>query len=183
MKHHIAETQLIKMQSRRQFLALGASCVWSFNTAGAVGTVTAAPLNFGLTPVLLTNDLELLTKLNAYLSRKTGREVQLVQRRTYEEITALLLSGQLDGAWICGYPFAQFRAQLSLIVTAFASKGQSAKSVELVGCAVASNAALGPPRRLFGGALRVKSMAFDAETSRIRQSGNESAATFAGIWI
>ncbi len=70
---------------------------------------------FGLTPVFLTNDLELLTKLKAYLSRKTDREVQLVQRRTYEEITALLLSGQLDGAWICGYPFAQFRQQLSLI--------------------------------------------------------------------
>ena len=47
-----------------------------------------SPLNFGLTPVFLTNDLELLTKLKAYLSRKTGREVQLVQRRTYEEITA-----------------------------------------------------------------------------------------------
>ena len=77
----------------------------------------AAPntLNFGLTPVFLTNDLELLTKLQTYLSRKTGREVQLIQRRTYEEITALLLSGQLDGAWICGYPFAQFRQQLSLI--------------------------------------------------------------------
>ena len=27
----------------------------------------------------------------------------------------MLLSGQLDGAWICGYPFAQFREQLSLI--------------------------------------------------------------------
>jgi len=99
-------------------------------------------LNFGLTPVFLTNDLELLTKLKAYLSRKTGREVQLVQRRTYEEITALLLSGQLDGAWICGYPFAQFREQLSLIAVPvwrgkplyqsylIAPKGRAATSID-----------------------------------------------------
>jgi phosphonate transport system substrate-binding protein len=73
------------------------------------------PISFGLTPVFLTNDLELLTKLKAYLSRKTRTEVHLVQRRTYEEITALLLSAQLHAAWICGYPFVAYRDQLSLI--------------------------------------------------------------------
>lgn len=100
-------------RSRRQFLAQGA--VAALVIAAATEAASTAPLNFGLTPVFLTNDLELLTKLKTYLSRKTGREVQLVQRRTYEEITALLLSGQLDGAWICGYPFAQFREQLTLV--------------------------------------------------------------------
>lgn len=70
---------------------------------------------FGLTPVFLTNDLELLTRLKAYLSRKTGREVQLVRRRTYEEITNLLLSGELTAAWICGYPLVQYPDQLSLV--------------------------------------------------------------------
>ena len=49
------------------------------------------PLKFGLTPVFLNNDIDLLAKLKSYLSRQTGQEVQLVQRRTYEEITALLL--------------------------------------------------------------------------------------------
>ena len=112
MKHLAPTIRQFKIPSRRQFLAVSAGCLWGLNNASAAGT---APLNFGLTPVFLTNDLELLTRLRAYLSRKTGREVQLVQRRTYEEITALLLSGQLDGAWICGYPFAQYRAQLSLI--------------------------------------------------------------------
>jgi phosphonate transport system substrate-binding protein len=73
------------------------------------------PIQFGLTPVFLTNDLELLTRLKSYLSRKCGTEVQLVQRRTYEEITSLLLSGQLDAAWICGYPFAQYRTELALV--------------------------------------------------------------------
>jgi phosphonate transport system substrate-binding protein len=80
------------------------------------GTALAQePLKFGLTPVFLNNDIELLTKLRSYLTRQTGREVQLVQRRTYEEITALLLSGQLTAAWICGYPLVQYQDQLSLV--------------------------------------------------------------------
>ncbi|MCB1379061.1 MAG: PhnD/SsuA/transferrin family substrate-binding protein [Alphaproteobacteria bacterium] len=76
---------------------------------------TEEPLKFGLTPVFLSNDIELLTKLKAYLSRLAGREVLLVQRRTYEEITTLLLSGQLTAAWICGYPFVQYEDQLALV--------------------------------------------------------------------
>lgn len=76
---------------------------------------SAGVLKFGLTPVFLSNDLELLSKLKSYLSRQTGRDVQLIQRRTYEEITALLLSGQLTAAWICGYPLVQYRDQLALV--------------------------------------------------------------------
>ena len=115
MNNYIVKIQKVKNQSRRRFLALSAGAAWIFKSPKEAEAVSIAPINFGLTPVFLTNDLELLTRLKAYLSRKTGREVQLVQRRTYEEITALLLSGQLDGAWICGYPFAQFRAQLTLV--------------------------------------------------------------------
>ena len=115
MKSHTVKTPRVTHQSRRQFLTFSAAFAWAFRIPIETNAATTAPLYFGLTPVFLTNDLELLTRLKAYLSRKTGREVQLVQRRTYEEITALLLSGQLDGAWICGYPFAQFREQLTLI--------------------------------------------------------------------
>ena len=91
------------------------------STASLAGTVASRAsaskqiANFGLTPVFLTNDLELLTKLRSYLERSTGYAVQLVQRRTYEEITSLLLSGQLHAAWICGYPFVQYRDRLSLV--------------------------------------------------------------------
>lgn len=72
-------------------------------------------LAFGLTPVFLTSDIELLAMLKLYLDAATGYDVQLVQRRTYEEITSLLISGQLHAAWICGYPYAQYRDQLSLV--------------------------------------------------------------------
>ena len=72
---------------------------------------------FGLTPVFLSNDLELLAVLRAYLTEAIGEPVELVSRRTYQEITALLVAGQLHAAWICGYPYVQFRSELDLVAT------------------------------------------------------------------
>lgn len=73
------------------------------------------PVQIGLTPVLLTSDLELLATLRSYLERIWSREVQILTRRTYQEITLLLVNGQIDAAWICGYPYVQFREQLDLV--------------------------------------------------------------------
>ncbi|WP_018701100.1 PhnD/SsuA/transferrin family substrate-binding protein [Amorphus coralli] len=97
--------------SRRDVLAGAASLALS----GRARAVAAPPLRFGLTPVFLNNDLELRDHLGAYLRKATGRPVDLVTRRTYQEITALLISGQLDAAWICGYPFVKFADQLRLV--------------------------------------------------------------------
>jgi len=72
-------------------------------------------LNIGLTPVFLNDDLGLLSALKTYLEAFTARPVKLVLRRTYQEITGLLLSGQLDAAWICGYPYVAFRDRLDLL--------------------------------------------------------------------
>lgn len=76
---------------------------------------TEQPLSVGLTPVFLNNDVELLSALKSYLETAAGRPVKLVLRRTYEEITTLLVSGQLDAAWICGYPYVTFRDRLELL--------------------------------------------------------------------
>lgn len=103
-----------KPLDRRRMLAAMAG-------AGALGLLASPALGaarevrFGLTPVFLSSDLELLTQLRTYLSGALARPVSLVTRRTYQEITALLLSGQLDAAWICGYPFIQYRERLSLV--------------------------------------------------------------------
>ncbi|WP_281033283.1 MULTISPECIES: PhnD/SsuA/transferrin family substrate-binding protein [unclassified Mesorhizobium] len=75
------------------------------------------PFQFGLTPVFLSNDLELLGHLQAYLSSRLGSPVELVTRRTYQEITSLLVSGQIQSAWICGYPYVQYKAALDLVAT------------------------------------------------------------------
>jgi phosphonate transport system substrate-binding protein len=72
---------------------------------------------FGLTPVFLSNDLELLGHLRSYLALRLGEPVELVSRRTYQEITALLVSGQIQSAWICGYPYVQYKADLNLVAT------------------------------------------------------------------
>ena len=95
-------------------LALAASFSMILNSRMSWGAAEKT-IQFGLTPVFLTSDIELLTRLKSYLTRKCATEVQLVQRRTYEEITGLLLSGQLDAAWICGYPFVQYRSELALV--------------------------------------------------------------------
>ena len=82
----------------------------------AAPTVLAArPISFGLTPVFLDSDIELLAALERYLSGRLGQPVTLVKRRTYQEITGMLLSEQLDAAWICGFPLIQYPERLSLV--------------------------------------------------------------------
>jgi phosphonate transport system substrate-binding protein len=101
---------------RRSALALCGSAVVSL--ALAPGRASAQDgFKFGLTPVFLSNDLELLALLRAYLTEAIGEPVELVSRRTYQEITALLVAGQLHAAWICGYPYVQFKSELDLVAT------------------------------------------------------------------
>ena len=76
---------------------------------------THEPVRFGLTPVFLSSDLQLLTKFEQYLAASIEDRVALVQRRTYQEISSLLLAGQLDAAWICGFPYVQYVDRLTLL--------------------------------------------------------------------
>jgi len=92
-------------------LAAAAACTVSPTSSIA----TDSPLRFALTPVLLTSDLLMLEELKAYLAKATARPVHLISRRTYQEITALLLTRQVDAAWICGYPFVAYRNDLALV--------------------------------------------------------------------
>jgi phosphate/phosphite/phosphonate ABC transporter binding protein len=100
--------------SRRHFVAGGASFSIGMSATSAIAADTPT-LRFGLTPVFLSNDIQLLDALKTYLEVATGHHVELVTRRTYQEVTSLLVSGQLDAAWICGYPFIQFRNELDLV--------------------------------------------------------------------
>ena len=73
------------------------------------------PVSIGLNPLFLDSDIELLSLLQTYLAAQLARPVQLIKRRTYQEITALLLSGQLDAAWVCDDPYVQHEDQLALL--------------------------------------------------------------------
>ena len=68
-----------------------------------------------LTPVFLDNDALVIERLRLALSEGMGRDVDLIQRRTYQEITGALLDGSVDAAWVCGYPYVQYREQLQLV--------------------------------------------------------------------
>jgi phosphonate transport system substrate-binding protein len=45
-----------------------------------------------------------------YLTLRLGRPVEFLQRRTYADIMDLLSRGELDAAWICGYPYVKPRS-------------------------------------------------------------------------
>lgn len=103
--------------SRRKMLGLLAGAAASMSLTDRTASAQDDTFKFGLTPVFLSNDLELLGHLRSYLAERMGGPVELVTRRTYQEITAMLVSGQLQGAWICGYPFVQYRPDLELVAT------------------------------------------------------------------
>jgi ABC-type phosphate/phosphonate transport system substrate-binding protein len=94
-------------------LATGAAAAMPGLPAPALAQGTV--FRFGLTPVFLSSDLALLNALETYFSAATGNRVELVQKRTYQEITTLLVAGRLDAAWICGYPFIRFQDALQLL--------------------------------------------------------------------
>lgn len=105
----------VRLWTRRRFSAsflVGAASLPAMATAAATRSEV---IRFGLTPVFLNNDLELLGDLRDYLEESTGYRVELTTRRTYQEVTSLLVSGQLDAAWICGYPFIEYRKNLDLV--------------------------------------------------------------------
>jgi phosphonate transport system substrate-binding protein len=92
--------------------ALGVALIGSL---AAPRVLAARPVTFGLTPVFLDSDITLVRQIEAYLTLRLGQPVTVVKRRTYREVTSLLLAGQLDAAWICGYPFVQHRDALTLL--------------------------------------------------------------------
>lgn len=101
--------------SRRLLLKQIAVTTACFMAPQSYSSASAEELRFGLTPVFLTSDLELLGRLQLYLSRATGFPVTLLTRRTYQEIVALLISRQIDAAWICGYPYVMHESELQLV--------------------------------------------------------------------
>lgn len=68
------------------------------------------PIRFGLTAVVVRENLRFLDQWSHYLSKKLNRPVTFVRRRSYREIMNMLEAGSLEFAWICGYPFVQKRA-------------------------------------------------------------------------
>ncbi len=93
---------------RRTLLAAAAALA-------APPALAARIVTLGLTPVFLDSDIVLVRQIESHISARIGVPVQVVKRRTYREVTSLLVAGQLDAAWICGYPFVQHRDALDIL--------------------------------------------------------------------
>jgi len=93
--------------------------LWLFAGVALGWCITAIaddiPIRFGLTPVFLDDQPRILDTWQAYLEKRLGRSVTFVQRGSYQEITDLLLRGELDAAWICGLPYVENRSRMSLV--------------------------------------------------------------------
>ncbi|HEY0837164.1 MAG TPA: phosphate/phosphite/phosphonate ABC transporter substrate-binding protein [Azospirillum sp.] len=78
----------------------------------AAGVAAAAPVRlvrFGLTPVVVQENLQFFDSWRRYLEGRIQSPLQFIQRRSYREIIQLLEAGEIDFAWICGYPFVRRR--------------------------------------------------------------------------
>jgi phosphonate transport system substrate-binding protein len=69
----------------------------------------------GLTPVMLIDRTSFLKAWQHYFEERLGLSVSFVQRQTYREVVELLLSDQLDAAWLCGYPYVVHREEIELL--------------------------------------------------------------------
>ncbi len=81
---------------------------------GLTGATTEL-LRIGLTPVILADQLAFLTRWSRYLGDKMGVQVRFVARESYQSVLDLLFGGQVDAAWICGFPYVRFQSSLRLL--------------------------------------------------------------------
>lgn len=97
---------------RRAVLAAFGAGAWAI---AARTLAQATPVRIGLTAVFLDDEMRFLLQWRSYLEQHLRRKVEFVQRGRYRETVELLREGQLDAAWICGYPYVRFRRELRLL--------------------------------------------------------------------
>lgn len=99
---------------RQLFLrAAGATCAapW-LRLAAAQGPQR---IRVGLTAVILADQAAFLARWSQYLSQRLGVALEFSVRDSYQSILDLLFAGQLDAAWICGYPYVRYQNRLRLL--------------------------------------------------------------------
>src|SRR5947209_7242494 len=97
--------------SRRAFLV----SFTEISTGSPFIRSSEADVSFGLTPVFLDDDMRFLTLFQRYLTRQLERPVALVKRRSQRETIEMLLSGQLQAAWISDLAYVEYENRLSIL--------------------------------------------------------------------
>lgn len=99
----------------RRDTLLKAAAAACFSPALVRAATSASKLRFGLTAVILADQAAFLARWSDYLSRRIGAKVEFAVRDAYQAILEPLFGRELDAAWICGYPFVRYEAQLRLL--------------------------------------------------------------------
>lgn len=91
-------------------------CLAAAAWAMAPSLAAASPvLRIGVTPVVPEDRVGLLRRWAAYLSDAMGREVRLEPYAVYQRVLDALEHGELDAAWLCGYPYVLYRTRLRMV--------------------------------------------------------------------
>lgn len=98
---------------RRRPLLISAAAAGGLHTGGALGS--GARLRVGLTAVILADQAAFLSRWADYLGKQLGLGVSFFARESYQTILDLLFAGQLDAAWICGYPYVMNESRMRLL--------------------------------------------------------------------
>jgi phosphonate transport system substrate-binding protein len=100
--------------NRRSFVG----SLLSLTTVAAAARTRPPPsrtIRFGITAVFLYDRLRMLARWQAYLEALTGARVEFIQRGVYSPIIDGLRAGQIDFAWICGFPYVLHAREFSLV--------------------------------------------------------------------
>lgn len=99
---------------QRRRLLLGAAAALPAALLGRVAHANGA-IRIGLTPVFLDDQVGFLEQWRRYLAMRLQRPIRFVQRRSYADVLRLLLEGEAEFAWLCGFPYWQHRERLELV--------------------------------------------------------------------
>lgn len=94
---------------------MGTTALGGFAPLSMGAFAQADRLRIGLTAVILADQAAFLTRWADYLSKRVGTRVEFAARNSYQAILDPLFAGQLDAAWICGYPYVRFQPLLRLL--------------------------------------------------------------------
>ncbi len=97
--------------NRRRF----AAGLLALGFAPALGAQPGRTVRFGVTAVFLNDRLRMLRRWQSALESLTGYRIEFVQRAGYGPVIDGLRAGQIDVAWICGYPYVLHASELRLL--------------------------------------------------------------------
>jgi phosphonate transport system substrate-binding protein len=98
--------------SRRTFLAVAGATVLGLRPGRLLGK-GGPELRIGLPSTLVAPALDATSCLERYFRETSSRPMTLVPRKSYHELASLVLSDEVDCAWISGYALVQRSAQLA----------------------------------------------------------------------